>query len=47
MKGMVKLLDLPQPYLWSGILIFCIIGTYATTNNLSTVARCSSSASSA
>ena len=37
MRGMVKLLDVPQPYLWSGILIFCIIGTYATTNSLSTV----------
>ena len=37
MKGMVKLLDVPQPYLWSGILIFCIIGTYATSNSLSTV----------
>ncbi|MDF2560967.1 MAG: hypothetical protein K0R99_2413 [Microbacterium sp.] len=36
-KGMVKLLDVPQPYLWSGILIFCIIGTYATSNSLSTV----------
>lgn len=37
MRGMVKLLDVPMPYLWSGILIFCIIGTYATTNRLSTV----------
>ena len=37
MKGMVRLLDVPQPYLWSGILIFCIVGTYATTNSLSTV----------
>ena len=37
MRGMVKLLDVPQPYLWSGILIFCIIGTYATSNSLSTV----------
>ncbi|MBY6062006.1 tripartite tricarboxylate transporter permease [Microbacterium esteraromaticum] len=37
MKGMVKLLDVPQPYLWSGILIFCVIGTYATSNSLSTV----------
>lgn len=34
---MVKLLDVPQPYLWSGILIFCIIGTYATSNSSSTV----------
>ncbi|WP_110590250.1 tripartite tricarboxylate transporter permease [Microbacterium suaedae] len=37
MKGMVKLLDVPQPYLWSGILVFCIIGTYATTNSVATV----------
>ena len=37
MRGMVKLLDVPQPYLWSGILVFCIIGTYATSNSLSTV----------
>jgi putative tricarboxylic transport membrane protein len=37
MKGMVKLLDVPHPYLWSGILVFCIIGTYATSNSLSTV----------
>ncbi|MDJ0350793.1 tripartite tricarboxylate transporter permease [Cryobacterium sp. PH29-G1] len=37
MKGMVKLLDLPHHYLWSAILIFCIIGTYATTNSLYTV----------
>lgn len=37
MKGMVRLLDVPRPYLWSGILVFCIVGTYATTNSLSTV----------
>ena len=37
MRGMVKLLDVPPPYLWSGILIFCIIGTFATSNSLSTV----------
>ena len=37
MRGMVKLLDVPRPYLWSGILIFCIIGTYATSNSLFTV----------
>lgn len=37
MKGMVKLLDIPLPYLWSGILVFCIIGTYATSNSVSTV----------
>ncbi len=37
MRGMVKLLDVPQSFLWPGILIFCIIGTYATSNSLSTV----------
>ncbi|MGO3705865.1 tripartite tricarboxylate transporter permease, partial [Microbacterium gubbeenense] len=39
MKGVVKLLDLPRPYLWSGILIFCVIGTYATSNSISTVVQ--------
>ena len=37
MKGMVKLLDVPNHYLWATILVFCIIGTYATTNNFVTV----------
>lgn len=37
MRGMVRLLDIPRPYLWSGILIFCLVGTYAATNNLFTV----------
>ena len=37
MRGMVKLLDVPQSFLWPGILIFCIIGTFATSNSLSTV----------
>lgn len=39
MKGIVKLLDLPRPYLWSGILIFCVIGTYATSNSIGTVVQ--------
>ncbi|MGO1629920.1 MULTISPECIES: tripartite tricarboxylate transporter permease [unclassified Microbacterium] len=39
MKGIVKLLDLPRPYLWGGILIFCVIGTYATSNSVSTVVQ--------
>ena len=39
MKGVVKLLDLPRPYLWGGILIFCVIGTYATSNSVSTVVQ--------
>lgn len=37
MRGMVKLLDLPRHYLWSGILIFCVVGTYTTTNSMYTV----------
>ena len=37
MRGMVKLLDLPNHYLWVGILIFCVVGTYTTSNNLYTV----------
>lgn len=36
-KAMVKLLDLPNHYLWAGILIFCIVGTYTTSNNFYTV----------
>lgn len=37
MKGMVRMLDLPLHYLWAGILVFCIVGTYTTTNSLYTV----------
>lgn len=37
MKGMVRLLDLPNHYLWAGILIFCVVGTYTTSNNVYTV----------
>jgi putative tricarboxylic transport membrane protein len=36
-RGMVRLLDLPNHYLWGGILIFCVVGTYTTTNNIYTV----------
>ena len=36
-RAMVKILDLPQHYLWPVILIFCIVGTYTTTNNVYTV----------
>jgi len=36
-RGMVRLLDLPNHYLWAGILIFCIVGTYTTSNNVYTV----------
>ncbi len=37
MRGMVRLLDLPPHYLWTGVLLFCTIGTYATTNSTYTV----------
>lgn len=37
MPMMVKLLDLPKHYIWTTVLVFCIVGTYATTNNLFTV----------
>lgn len=36
-KFMVKLLDLKVQNLWAIILIFCIVGTYATTNDITTV----------
>ncbi len=36
-KGMVRLLDLPPHYLWTGVLLFCLVGTYATTNDVYTV----------
>ncbi|OQO89637.1 hypothetical protein B1813_22260 [Saccharomonospora piscinae] len=36
-KGMVRLLDLPHHYLWTGVLLFCLVGTYATTNDIYTV----------
>ncbi|MEE6282919.1 tripartite tricarboxylate transporter permease [Georgenia sp. MJ170] len=36
-KGMVKLLDMKPQYLWPVILIFCMVGTYATTNSMMTV----------
>lgn len=37
MRGLVKVLDLPVHFLWASILVFCVIGAYATTNNISTV----------
>lgn len=35
-QGMVRLLDLPNHYIWAGIL-FCIVGTYTTSTNIYTV----------
>lgn len=36
-RGMVRLLDMKPQYLWAVILIFCMVGTYATSNNVFTV----------
>lgn len=36
-RGLVKILDMPRQYLWPSIIILCMIGTYATTDNISTV----------
>ncbi|MFT3889465.1 MAG: tripartite tricarboxylate transporter permease [Arachnia sp.] len=38
-KGMTKLLDMPPQLLWGVILVFCVVGTYATTNNVLTVVQ--------
>lgn len=37
MPMMVKLLDMPVHYIWTTVLVFCLVGTYATTNNIFTV----------
>lgn len=37
MPAMLKLLDMPLPYIWTTVLVFCVVGTYATTNNITTV----------
>ncbi|GLU48222.1 tripartite tricarboxylate transporter permease [Nocardiopsis ansamitocini] len=34
MRGVVKLLDLPRHFLWAVILVFCMVGTYAISNNI-------------
>jgi putative tricarboxylic transport membrane protein len=33
MRGVIKLLDLPQKYLWAVIITFCMVGTYAVQNS--------------
>ncbi|RMB71916.1 hypothetical protein AYK61_22405 [Rhodococcus sp. SBT000017] len=33
MRGVIKLLDLPQQYLWAVIITFCMVGTYAVQNS--------------
>lgn len=34
LRGMVRLLDLPRPLLWSGVLACCAVGTYSVRNSL-------------
>lgn len=34
MKGMAKLLEMPNHYLWTIILIFCMVGTYSINNSV-------------
>ncbi|MEO6826190.1 MAG: tripartite tricarboxylate transporter permease [Microbacteriaceae bacterium] len=36
-RGLVKILDMPMNYLWASVIILCVIGTYATTNDINTV----------
>lgn len=38
-KSMTKLLDLKPQLIWGIILVFCVVGTYATTNNVLTVVQ--------
>lgn len=35
-KGMTKLLELRPQWIWGIIIVFCLVGTYATTNNVLT-----------
>lgn len=32
-QGVAKLLSLPRPLLWSGIVLFCVVGTFAVQNS--------------
>ncbi|MDO5533664.1 MAG: tripartite tricarboxylate transporter permease [Propionibacteriaceae bacterium] len=38
-KTMTRLLDLNPQWIWGIILVFCIVGTYATTNNVWTAVQ--------
>ncbi len=38
-RGMTRLLDLRPQWIWGIILVFCIVGTYATTTNVATAAQ--------
>lgn len=34
MKGVTKLLELPPAYLWTVIIVFCMVGTFAVNNSV-------------
>jgi putative tricarboxylic transport membrane protein len=36
-KAVIRVLDIPPAYLWASVLVFCMVGTYATTNSITTV----------
>lgn len=38
-KSMTRLLDLKPQLIWGIIVVFCVVGTYATTNNVLTVVQ--------
>jgi len=38
-RGMTRLLDLKPQLIWGIIVVFCVVGTYATTNNVLTVVQ--------
>ena len=38
LNSVVKLLSLPRPWLWTAILVFCLVGSYAAQNSLFDVA---------
>ena len=38
-KSMTRLLDLKPQLIWGIIVVFCVVGTYATTNNVMTVVQ--------
>ena len=38
-KGMTMLLDIKPQYLWTIILVFCMVGTFTTTNSVMTVVQ--------
>lgn len=38
-RGMTRLLDLQPQWIWGAIVVFCVVGTYATTNNILTAVQ--------